>query len=65
MLALLILYFNLISRQWYGLTVKNVLIPVINAIVLFPLIYIMKKFDFGASLLGYGILSIMGKTFID
>lgn len=36
------------------------LIPLLNALVLFPIVYIMKKYDFGATLLGYGILSIVG-----
>ena len=36
------------------------MIPILNAIVLFPIVYVMKKFNFGASLLAYGILSIIG-----
>ena len=36
------------------------MIPILNAVVLFPLVYVMKKFHFGASLLAYGILSIVG-----
>lgn len=63
MTVLLILYFNLICEQWESMTAKSRLIPILNAIVLFPIVYIMKKFDFGASLLGYGILSIVGKSF--
>ena len=42
------------------MTQKSRLIPILNALVLFPIVYIMKKFDFGATLLGYGILSIVG-----
>lgn len=38
----------------------NILNPIINAIVLFILVFIMKYFDFGASLLAYGIVSIIG-----
>lgn len=58
--ALLILYFGLMSDMWYGLTEETKIIPIINAFVLFPIVYIMKKFHFGASLLAYGILSIIG-----
>ena len=42
------------------MTSSSILIPILNAIALFPLVYIMKKFHFGASLLAYGILSIIG-----
>ena len=42
------------------MTEKSHLIPILNALALFPLVYIMKKFHFGASLLAYGILSIIG-----
>ncbi len=31
-----------------------------NALVLFPIVYVMKKYDFGATLLAYGILSVVG-----
>ena len=64
MSVLLVLYFNLICDQWESMTSKSRLIPILNAMVLFPIVYIMKKFDFGASLLGYGILSIVGIIFL-
>ena len=60
MSALLMEYFQLISDQWYSMITETRLIPILNAIALFPIVYIMRKFDFGASLLGYGILSIIG-----
>ena len=58
--VLLILYFDLICKQWEGIITESPLIPIINAFVLFPIVYVMKKFHFGASLLAYGILSIVG-----
>ena len=58
--VLLILYFGLICDMWVGITAESPLIPILNALVLFPIVYIMKKFHFGASLLAYGILSIIG-----
>ena len=61
LLFLLLLYFNLITQQWEGMLGNtNILNPIINAIVLFALVFIMKYFDFGASLLAYGIISIVG-----
>ncbi len=60
--VLLILYFDLICEQWEGITEPSKLIPILNAIALFPIVYILKKFDFGASLLAYGILSIVGNS---
>jgi hypothetical protein len=58
--VVLILYFDLICIQWSGLTTNSPLIAVINAAVLFPVVYIMKKYHFGASLLAYGIISTIG-----
>ena len=60
MSVLLILYFSLICKQWEGMTSKSILIPLLNALALFPIVYVMKRFHFGASLLAYGILSIIG-----
>ena len=60
MSVLLILYFDLICKQWEGMTEESKIIPILNAIALFPIVYVMKKFHFGASLLAYGILSIVG-----
>ena len=39
---------------------ESKLIPILNALVLFPIVYAMYKFHFGAKLLAYGILSIVG-----
>ncbi len=64
MSAILILYFDLICEQWQGITEPSHLIAILNAVVLFPIVYIMKKMDFGVSLLAYGILSIVGTCFI-
>lgn len=58
--ALLVLYFGLMADMWFQMIEETKLIPIINAILLFPIIYVMKKFHFGASLLAYGILSIIG-----
>lgn len=58
--VLLILYFGLICDMWVGMTEESPLIPILNALALFPIVYVMKKFHFGASLLAYGILSIIG-----
>lgn len=58
--VLLILYFGLICEQWVGMTQKSHIIPILNAFILFPIVYVMKKYHFGASLLAYGILSIIG-----
>ena len=58
--VLLILYFDLICKQWEGMVTESLLIPILNAFILFPIVYVMKKFHFGASLLAYGILSIIG-----
>lgn len=60
MSVLLILYFSLICDQWAGMIGDSKSIPILNALALFPIVYIMKKFDLGASLLAYGILSIIG-----
>ena len=59
-IVVLILYFDLICIQWSGLTTDSKLIPILNAIVLFPVVYIMKKYHFGESLLAYGIISVIG-----
>lgn len=58
---LLLLYFNLITQQWEGiLSDTTILNPIINSLILFALVFVMKYFDFGASLLAYGIISIIG-----
>ena len=59
---LLNLYFDLIVIQWEGLappyhfTVVN---PVINALVLVGWCLCLKFFDFGAHVMGYGVVSIV------
>lgn len=58
--TLLILYFSLICEQWSGIIGESKVISIINALVLFPIVYVMKKYDFGATLLAYGILSVVG-----
>lgn len=60
LIVLLILYFDLICKQWEGITTDSKLIPLLNAIFLFPLIYVMKKYHFGATLMAYGIISTIG-----
>lgn len=57
---LLILYFDLIVEQWEGMFEYSIANPLLNCAVLFILVFIMKYFDFGASLLAYGIISIIG-----
>jgi len=42
------------------MTAKSKAIPILNALGLFPIVYLMKKFDFGTTLLAYGILSVIG-----
>lgn len=59
-IVVLILYFDLICIQWSGLTTGSKLIPILNAVTLFPVVYVMKKYHFGASLLAYGIISAIG-----
>ena len=63
MTTLLVLYFSLICEQWAGIVGQSKVISIINALMLFPIVYVMKKYDFGATLLAYGILSIVG-TFL-
>ena len=59
-LILLILYFALICDQWISMIDDSFLVPVLNALFLFPLVYVMKKFKFGVYLLAYGVLSVIG-----
>lgn len=54
------LYFNLIVTQWRGLVPYNVANPICNAIALVILTFVLNYFHFGAKLLGYGIISIIG-----
>lgn len=58
---LLLLYFNLIVKQWETiLMVKSPFITIVNAILVFLLVFLMRKFNMAVSLMGYGILSIVG-----
>jgi hypothetical protein len=53
-------YYGLVCIQWQSITGKtSVLIPILNAIFIFFLIFVLKYFDFGASLMAYGIISII------
>lgn len=60
LLFLLMLYFNLIVTQWSGLVGYHLLIPLLNALLLVILTFLLNYFHFGAKLLGYGIISIIG-----
>jgi hypothetical protein len=54
-----IFYYGLICIQWQSILGKDTIaIPLVNAGVLFVLIFVLKYFDFGASLMAYGIISI-------
>ena len=57
---LLMLYFDLIVEQWDGLVPYSIAIPIVNAFVLLGLVFLLNYFHFGAKLLGYGIISIIG-----
>ena len=57
---LLMLYFDLIVEQWKGLVPYNIAIPICNAFWLLGLVFVLNYFHFGAKLLGYGIISIVG-----
>jgi amino acid permease len=60
LLFLLMLYYNLIVTQWKGLLPYNIANPICNAIGLVILTFLLNYFHFGAKLLGYGIISIIG-----
>lgn len=52
-------YYGLICIQWQSILGKDTIaIPLINTAALFILIFVLKYFDFGASLMAYGIVSI-------
>ena len=57
---LLMLYFDLIVEQWDGLVPYSIAIPICNAFALLGLVFVLNYFHFGAKLLGYGIISIVG-----
>lgn len=55
------LYFELIMMQWEGLVFHEeypIFNPVSNAMALFALVFVLKYFEFGASVMAYGIISI-------
>lgn len=54
------LYFDLIVEQWDGLVPYSIAIPICNAFALLGLVFVLNYFHFGAKLLGYGIISIIG-----
>ena len=60
LLFLLLLYYNLIVQQWEGLVPKSIANPICNAVALVLLTMALNFFHFGAQLLGYGIISIIG-----
>lgn len=60
LLFILMLYFNLIVTQWAGLLPYNVANPICNAAGLIALTFALNYFHFGAKLLGYGVISIIG-----
>ena len=56
-----VLYFDLICIQWQGiLDSDTIAIPFVNYLILFTLVLLLKYFDFGASVMAYGIISIIG-----
>lgn len=57
---LLILYFDLIVSQWEQMTDSSVINPTLNFFALVFLTLAMKYFEFGVSLLAYGIISCLG-----
>jgi len=57
---ILLLYFTLIVQQWEGLTAPSIINPICNAIFLLALVFFLNYFHFGAKLMGYGIISIIG-----
>jgi len=54
------LYFNLIVTQWANLLNYNIANPICNAVALVALTIALNYFHFGAKLLGYGVISIIG-----
>lgn len=55
------LYFELIQMQWDGLIGQQeypVLNPIINAVVLFGLVFFLKYVELGATVMAFGIISI-------
>lgn len=57
---LLVLYFELIVQQWEGMSNSSIINPIVNFFVLLALVAVMKYYEFGVSLLAYGIVSCVG-----
>lgn len=58
---ILLLYFSLIVKQWDSILLsKSVITIIVNAFILFILVVLIRKFNLGVNLLGYGILSVVG-----
>ena len=58
----MVLYFNLIVIQWEGLVPPYEYIiynPIINGVFLLAWVVLLKFFEFGAHIMGYGIVSIV------
>jgi amino acid permease len=56
------LYFELIMIQWEGLIPPHefsFINPLVNAFVLFGLVFLLKYLELGASIMSYGIVSII------
>ena len=56
------LYFELITLQWHGLLgddTSKFLNALFNGGLLFAIVFLMKYYEFGASLMAYGIISII------
>jgi sodium-coupled neutral amino acid transporter 9 len=58
---ILLLYFSLVIEQWNIIMNRiSYITTLINGVLVFILVFVMRKFDMSVSLLGYGILSIFG-----
>lgn len=59
---LAMLYLSLIVIQWEGLVPPhdyNIINPIVNAVVLYILAFVLKYFEFGATIMALGIVSII------
>lgn len=62
LILLALLYFELIMIQWQGLIPPHEVTfvnPLVNAFVLLGLIFLLKYLELGASIMAYGIISIV------
>jgi amino acid permease len=57
------LYIELITIQWAGLVhdtaIPDWVNPTVNVVILLVLVFVLKYFEFGASVMAYGIVSII------